>query len=123
MTTAPAMASDRANIITTIDNFYIGDKTGSKKHKELSLHPKGAYRYVNKHGEYKEHIFTFKQGGADTSYHHELLSIDIYDNVAMVKLRLEKKETGEPEYKMMLLHKTNKKWLITSIVWGFNVIQ
>ena len=49
--------SDRQAIIGTIKNFYIGDHTGSIKHKKLSMHKNGAYRYVNKNGKYVESIF------------------------------------------------------------------
>ena len=38
--------SDRQAIIKTIRNFYIGDHTGSIKHKKLSMHENGAYRFV-----------------------------------------------------------------------------
>jgi len=116
-------ASDRSDIVTTVDNFYIGDKTGSKIHKEKSLHPTGAYRYINKNGKFVQHNFVIKQGGADTSYNHELLSIDIFGQVASAKLRLENKETGKVEYKIMLLNKINARWLITTISWGFEMIQ
>ena len=89
------MADDRTDIVTTIENFYIGDKTGSKVHKEKSLHPTGAYRHVNKKGEFIEYTFVIKEGGADTSYDHELLSIDIFGQVATVKLRLENKKNSQ----------------------------
>jgi hypothetical protein len=118
-----AMANDRTDIVTTIENFYIGDKTGSKVHKEKSLHPTGAYRHVNKNGEFVEYTFVIKQGGADTSYDHELLSIDIFGQVATAKLRLENKKTAKVEYKIMLLNKINKQWRITTISWGFEIIQ
>ena len=116
-------ANDRSEIVTTIDNFYIGDKTGSKAHKIKSMHSTGAYRYVNQQGQYIEHKFTFKEGGADTSYDHELLSIDIYDQVALAKLRLENKKTAKPEYKIMLLNKITGQWRITTISWGFSIAQ
>lgn len=121
--TGSVLANDRNDIVTTIDNFYIGDKSGSKTHKAKSLHPKGAYRYVNKDGKFIQHTFIIKEGGADTSYDHELLSIDIFGQVASVKLRLENKETGKVEYKIMLLNKTKSQWLITTISWGFEIIQ
>jgi len=121
--TDSAFADERSDIITTIDNFYIGDKTGSKAHKVKSLHPKGAYRYVNKKGEFAQSNFVFKQGGADTSYNHELLSIDIFGQIASAKLRLENKESGKVEYKIMLINKVKSQWLITTISWGFEIIQ
>ena len=49
--------SDRKAVIKTIENFYIGDHTGSIKHKKLSMHEKGAYRYVNKNGEFRMKLF------------------------------------------------------------------
>jgi hypothetical protein len=118
-----AFAGDRSDIVTTIENFYIGDKTGSKAHKGKSLHPAGAYRYVNKNDEFVQHTFVIKQGGADTSYDHELLSIEIFGQVALAKLRLENKKTAKAEYKIMLLNKVNTQWLITTISWGFEIIQ
>ncbi len=118
-----AWADDRSDIITTIENFYIGDKTGSKLHREMSLHPVGAYRYVNKKGEFKESTFVIKEGGKDTSYDHELLNIDIFENVAIAKLRLENKTTAKPEYKVMLLNKSKLGWRITTISWGFSITQ
>jgi len=121
--TNSAFADERSDIIATLDNFYIGDKTGSKAHKVKSLHPNGAYRYVNKKGEFSQSSFVFKQGGADTSYNHELLSIDIFGQVASAKLRLENKESGKVEYKIMLLNKVKSQWLITTISWGFEIIQ
>jgi len=121
--TNSAFANDRSDIVTTLENFYIGDKTGSKAHKEKSLHPTGAYRYVNKDGDFVQHTFVIKQGGADTSYNHELLSIEIFGRVASAKLRLENKETGKVEYKIMLLNKIKTQWRITTISWGFEMIQ
>ncbi|MEM6831171.1 MAG: hypothetical protein AAF551_11715, partial [Bacteroidota bacterium] len=35
--------SDRQAILKTIESFYIGDHTGSIKHKKRSMHEKGAY--------------------------------------------------------------------------------
>lgn len=121
--TSSAFAGERSDIVTTINNFYIGDKTGSKVHKAKSLHPNGAYRYVNKNGEFVQHTFVIREGGADTSYDHELLSIDIFGPVASAKLRLENKKTGKAEYKIMLLNKINQQWRITTISWGFEMIQ
>jgi len=118
-----ALANERSNIVTTIENFYIGDKTGSKAHKIKSLHPKGAYRYVNKKGKFSQHTFVINEGGADTSYDHELLSIEIFGQVALAKLRLENKKTAKAEYKIMLLNRINDEWLITTISWGFEIIQ
>lgn len=113
--------SDRKAIIETIENFYIGDHTGSIEHKKLSMHEKGAYRYVNKNGEYSESIFQLDSDNADPNYKEELLSIEIYDKVALAKLRLDQFRTEKPEYKLMTLHKANGKWKITSITWGFGI--
>jgi hypothetical protein len=121
--TNTASADERSDIVTTLDNFYIGDKTGDITYKAKSLHPTGAYRYVNKNGDFVQHTFVIKQGGADNSYNHELLSIDIFGQVASAKLRLENKETGKVEYKVMLLNKINTQWRITTISWGFEMIQ
>ncbi|EZH72342.1 hypothetical protein ATO12_23095 [Aquimarina atlantica] len=115
--------SDRQAIITTIKNFYIGDHTGSIKHKKLSMHEKGAYRYVNKDGEYSESIFRLDSDNADPNYKEELLSIEIYDKLALARLRLDQFRSKLPEYKLMTLHKANGKWKITSITWGFGITQ
>tara|TARA_B110000902_G_C13826414_1_gene405721 strand:- start:54 stop:506 length:453 start_codon:yes stop_codon:yes gene_type:complete len=115
--------SDRQAVITTIKNFYIGDHTGSIKHKKLSMHEKGAYRYVNKKGEYAEGIFRLDSDNADPNYKEELLSIEIYDKVALARLRLDQFGSKLPEYKLMILHKANGEWRITSINWGFGVKQ
>lgn len=115
--------SDRQAIIKTIKNFYIGDHTGSIKHKKLSMHEKGAYRYVNKDGEYSESIFRLDSDNADPNYKEELLSIEIYDKLALARLRLDQFRTKLPEYKLMTLHKANGKWKITSITWGFGITQ
>lgn len=115
--------SDRKAILKTIENFYIGDHTGSIAHKKLSMHENGAYRYVNKAGEYKESRFRLDSDNADPNYKEELLSIEIYDKVALAKLRLDQFEMEQPEYKLMILHKVNGKWKITSINWGFGITQ
>ncbi|PKV53132.1 putative lumazine-binding protein [Aquimarina sp. MAR_2010_214] len=115
--------SDRQAIIKTIKNFYIGDHTGSIKHKKLSMHEKGAYRYVNKDGEYSESIFRLDSDNADPNYKEELLSIEIYDKLALARLRLDQFRTKLPEYKLMTLHKADGKWKITSITWGFGITQ
>ncbi len=115
--------SDRKAIIETIENFYIGDHTGSVKHKKLSMHEKGAYRYVNKDGEYSESIFRLDSDNADSNYKEELLSIEIYDKLALARLRLDQFRTEKPEYKLMTLHKAGGKWKITSIAWGFGIIH
>mgnify|MGYP000442234260 CR=1 FL=1 len=115
--------SDRKAIIKTIENFYIGDHTGSIEHKKLSMHKKGAYRYVNRKGEYVESVFKLDSDNADTNYKEELLSIEIYDKLALARLRLDQFRTKVPEYKLMTLHKSNDEWKITSITWGFGIKQ
>lgn len=115
--------SDRKAILKTIENFYIGDHTGSIEHKKLSMHENGAYRYVNKAGEYKESVFRLDSDDSDQNYKEELLSVEIYDKMALAKLRLDQFKMEEPEYKLMILHKANGDWKITSISWGFGITQ
>lgn len=115
--------SDREAILETINNFYIGDQTGSVKHKKLSMHEKGAYRYVDRNGKYGEGTFQLDTAEADTSYKRELLSIEIYETIAVAKLRHENIETGKPHYKLLTMHKAGGNWKITSINWGFEIIQ
>jgi len=115
--------SDRQAILKTIENFYIGDHTGSIKHKKLSMHEKGAYRYINKDGKYAESVFRLDSDNADPNYKEELLSIEIYEKLALARLRLDQFRTKLPEYKLMTLHKTDDGWKITSITWGFGITQ
>ena len=115
--------SDRKAIIETIENFYIGDHTGSITHKKLSMHEKGAYRYVNRDGEYSESVFRLDSDNSDPNYKEELLSIEIYDKLALARLRLDQINTEKPEYKLMILHKVCDKWKITSITLGFGIIN
>lgn len=115
--------SDRQAIINTINNFYIGDHTGSIKHKKLSMHEKGAYRYVNKNGEYSESVFQLDSDNSDINYKEELLSIEIYDKLAVARLRLDQFKSKSIEYKLMILHKADGQWKITSISWGFGITQ
>jgi len=114
---------NRQAILKTIENFYIGDHTGSIKHKKLSMHEKGAYRYVNGNGDYSESIFRLDSGNADPNYKEELLSIEIYDKLALARLRLDQFKMEVPEYKLMTLHKIGDEWKITSITWGFGITQ
>jgi len=115
--------SDRQAILKTIENFYIGDHTGSIEHKKLSMHEMGAYRYVNRNGEYSESVFKVDSDDSDQNYKEELLSIEIYDKLALAKLRLDQFKMEQPEYKLMLLHKIAGDWKITSITWGFGITQ
>ena len=115
--------TDRKAIIKTIENFYIGDHTGSIKHKKMSMHEKGAYRYVNRKGKYAESVFRLNSNDSDKNYKEELLSIEIYDKVALARLRLDQFKVKLPEYKLMILHKANGEWKITSINWGFGIKQ
>jgi len=115
--------SDRQAVINTIKNFYIGDHTGSIKHKKLSMHKNGAYRYVNKDGKYIESVFRLDSDNSDTNYKEELLSIEIYDKLALARLRLDQFRSKLPEYKLMTLHKIDDEWKITSITWGFGIKQ
>ena len=87
------------------------------------MHPKGAYRYVDKSGDYQESQFRLVEGGADTTYVEELLSIEIYETVALARLRLESERRREAEYKLITLHKTGRDWLITGISWGWGITQ
>lgn len=121
--TYDAEFSERQAVIETIKNFYIGDHTGSIEHKKLSMHENGAYRYVNRDGEYGESIFNLESDSADPNYQEELLSIEIYQNVALARLRLDQFRTDVPEYKLMILHKIMGEWKITTISWGFGVIH
>ena len=113
--------SDRKAILETLKNFYIGDHTGSVEHMKLSMHEKGAYRYINKEGEYIESVFDLDSGYADTNYKEELLSVEIYSRLAIAKLRLKQFSRDQPEYKVMTLHKAGGQWKITSISWGFGI--
>ncbi|AIY12598.1 hypothetical protein [Cellulophaga baltica] len=115
--------TDCQAIITIIKNFYIGDHTGSIKHKKLSMHENGAYRYVNKEGKYKESEFRLDSDNADPNYKEELLSIEIYDKISFARLRLDQFHTKIPEYKLMILHKVDNQWKITSIYWGYGIKQ
>jgi len=115
--------TDRQEIITCIENFYIGDHTGSIKHKKLSMHPSGAYRYINREGEYNESKFQLDSDDSDMNYQEYLISIEIYNTMAIVKLRLDQFNYEGDEYKVMTLFKTNEGWKITSIVWGFGIKQ
>ncbi len=115
--------SDRQSILRTIEYFYIGDHTGSIKHKKLSMHEKGAYRYVNRDGKYVESVFRLDSDHADPNYKEELLSIEIYAKLALARLRLDQFQTKIPEYKLMTLHKADGEWKITSITWGFGITQ
>jgi len=114
--------TDRQAIIETTKNFFIGDHTGSLKHMKLSMDAKGAYRYVNRDGEYSEYVFDLTQGEADTSYEEELLSIEIYGKLALVRLRMAELDGGA-HYKLLTLHKTSDGWKITTITWGSGIIQ
>lgn len=120
-TTTETDFSDRQAVLKAIENFYIGDHTGSIKHKKLSMHEKGAYRYVNRDGEYSESVFQLDSDDSDTNYKEELLSVEIYDKVALARLRLDQFRREQPEYKLMMLHKANGVWKITSISWGFGI--
>jgi hypothetical protein len=113
-----SFANERENVLKVVDYFYKGDHEGSKEYRKLSMHPLGAYRYIDATGKYKEAKFEFYSGNADISYKEELLSLDIHEHVALVRLRLAFKEKEKAEYKLMTLHKSSKGWLITSISWG-----
>ena len=114
--------ADRQAIINTTKNFFIGDHTGSIKHKKLSMHEKGAYRYVNGNGEYSEFVFDLDSDEADTSYEEELLSIEIYGQLALVRLRLAELSGGH-HYKLLTLHQIGGEWKITTITWGSGITQ
>jgi len=114
--------SDRQAIIKTTENFFIGDHTGSIEHKKLSMHEKGAYRSVNKKGEYGEYVFDLDSDDSDTSYKEELLSVEIYGKLALVRLRLAEL-SGGAHYKLLTLHKFGDDWKITTITWGSGITQ
>ena len=113
--------SDRRAVLETIATFYVGDHTGSAAHKAASMHPQGAYRYVNEDGEYRESTFRLDESRGDTLYTEELLSVEIYEHVALARLRLDNQRRDEAEYKLMTLHKAGGRWLITGISWGWGV--
>ena len=72
---------------------------------------------------YVESTFNLESDSADPNYQEELLSIEIYQNVALARLRLDQFRTDIPEYKLMILHKIQGEWKITTISWGFGVIH
>jgi hypothetical protein len=119
--------SDRQAIIESIENFFIGDHTGSVEHKKLSMHKKGAYRYINRDGSYDEFIFDLNSAEADTTYEEEILSVEIYGRLALVRTRLElvraplETDNGKVHYKLFTLHKIDGKWKITTITWGAEI--
>jgi len=113
--------SDRESIANAVDNFFIGDHTGSIKHKKLSMLEGGAYRSVDRDGNYYDSVFNLDSDDSDTSYQEELLGIEIYGSLALAKLRLENKESGIPHYKVLTLHKVKNDWKITTITWGFAI--
>jgi len=113
--------SDRQAVHEAVNNFFIGDQTGSIEHKKLSMDPKGAYRYVNREGEYSEGIFDLESNDADPSYKEELLSVEIYGTLALARLRLVPHDGNNTHYKLLTLHKTKNGWKVTSISWGFGI--
>lgn len=119
--------SDRQAIIETTENFFIGDHTASIAHKKLSMHKKGAYRYINRDGAYDEFTFNLDAAEADTTYKEEILSIEIYGKLALVRVRLElanaqlATNNSRAHYKLFTLHKTDGKWKITTITWGSGI--
>jgi len=118
-----APRSDREVVLRTIENFYIGDHTGSLEHKKSSMHPLGEYRYVDKAGEYEVSRFQLVESRGDTAYEEELLSLEIYENVALARVRLENQRREEAEYKLMTLHRVKGEWLVTGISWGWGVVH
>lgn len=50
------------------------------------MYENGVYRYVNRDGEYKESVFQLDLDNVDLNYKEELLSIEIYDKVVLVRL-------------------------------------
>lgn len=119
----PTDLSDRQAIIKAVEDFYIGDHTGSIEHKKRSMHEKGAYRSVNRDGDYGEYLFPINSNDADTSFKEELQSIEIYENVALARIRQQNIENGGVHYKLMLLHKVKGNWIITTISWGSKITQ
>lgn len=113
--------SDRHAVLKTIENFYIGDHTGSIEHKKLSMHEKGAYRYVNRNGAYVDSVFRPDSDDSDPNYKEELLSIEIYGRLAIARLRQEREGSKHIEYKVMTMHKFGDDWKITTISWGFGI--
>lgn len=112
--------SDRQAIIETTENFFIGDHSASVKHKKLSMHKKGAYRFIKRDGTYDEFIFDLDSAEADNRYKEEILSIEIYGKLALVRARLAT-NNGKAHYKLFTLHKTDGKWKITTITWGSKI--
>ena len=112
--------SDRQAIIETIENFFIGDHTASIEHKKLSMHKKGAYRYIKSDGTYDEFIFDLNSAEADTRYKEEILSIEIYGRLALVRARLAT-NNDKAHYKLFTLHQADGKWKITTITWGSEI--
>jgi len=113
--------SDREAVAIAVENFFIGDHTGSIKHKKLSMHEQGAYRSVDREGNYYDSVFNLDSDDSDTSYKEELLDIDIYGNLALASLRLENLKSGVPHYKVLTLHKGKDGWKITTIIWGTGI--
>lgn len=110
--------SDRQAVIESVENFFIGDHTGSIKHKKMSMHEKGAYRWVNRDGEYAEGVFNLDSDDADPDYKEELLDVEIHGKLALARVRLEHSGSTIPSYKLLTLHKAKGGWKITSITWG-----
>ena len=121
MSSGHSSSPDREAVLQVIEDFYIGDHTGSLEYKRKSMHPDGAYRYVDREGNYQESQFQLVESRGDTMYVEELLTVEIYENVALARLRLENQRRVEAEYKLMTLHKTSEGWLITGISWGWGV--
>ena len=119
--------SDRQAVIETTENFFIGDHTASIAHKKLSMHKKGAYRFINRDGAYDEFTFDLDSAEADTTYEEEILSVEIYGKLAFVRVRLELvnkqlvANNSKAHYKLFTLHKTDGKWKITTITWGSGI--
>lgn len=113
--------SDREAVAKAVENFFIGDHTGSIKHKKLSMHVQGAYRSVDREGNYYDSVFDLDSDDSDTSYQEELLGIEMYGKLAIARLRLENLESGVPHYKALTLHKGKDGWKITTITWGFGI--
>lgn len=109
--------SDREEINQVMITFFKWDTEGGVVSAENSLSKTALYHFVNDKGQHETFPadFDFKGKGKDAP-EHDIVDIDIYDNMAVVTVLLRYKKNTY--MKTFILYKLLQGWRITNLAWG-----
>lgn len=118
---APLYADARSDIMEVMDCFFKWDKFGGEETGKKCISEKVLYHRVDSNGEHMTNTPPLDfRGKGNESYEHNLLDIDVFDNMATVRalIRYNPQSADNTYMKTYVLYRVNAGWRVTNVFWG-----